>query len=267
MGLQIREVKGQDSELKWTDGGTNFGYGPVESVIFFEGSWTDPITNAESQNTPVIAINSKTPIFAPLIAATMKGLLSICVSEPKDPILLLACQHASYIHRPGAIVVTEDAQSLVNLDEDELNVRVNELLTKMGLDAADILEEFGGTEGFLSQNTQYINGEKATVIVRKDEVTQAIEKGLLARYWLGKDVDVLIIDVKREDLPENIRRFQMPEINIACQGEIFAGNMQLSDGARNDEIRSFIDSGKLTIQKSKAYDVLDTFVPSRNYFG
>jgi len=184
-----------------------------------------------------------------------------------DPILLLACQHASYIHRPGAIIVTNDAQSIVNLDEDELNVKINESLIQMGLDADKLFEKFGGIEGYFNKNTQYINGQKATVVVHKDESSLAIEKGLLVRYWLGKDVDVLIPDVTREGLPKIVRDFQRPDINIACQGEIFTGSRQANSDIRNDEIREIIEKGKLTTQKTQKRDILDNFIPSKNYFG
>jgi len=78
MGLQIREFKGDEANQSWVDGGLNFGYGPVESAVFFNQKWEDPITKKNCDQTPAIVINSNIPIFSPLIAGTMKGILGIC---------------------------------------------------------------------------------------------------------------------------------------------------------------------------------------------
>jgi len=266
MDIQKRQLSSEPSLEHWVHGGLNFGYGPTQYAMYFDTEWYDNILKSTCNETPIIAVSSGQPLFAPILGAAMKGVLGICISKLDDPVLLLAAEHASYIHRPGTVIVAEKAEEFIGLGEKEINAAINQRLQEMEVKANDIIEDQGGLSGFLSKNPRYIDSGRAAVILEKSEASLAIEYGLLLRYWLRKDVDILIPNISREDLPKEIRKFHRPDIIIGCRGEIFTGNRQVEEDVDRSELEVIVKGGSLNIRQTVKHDVLEDFVPSKNYF-
>lgn len=258
MGLGKRELSGGEAARPWVKGGLDFGYGPVEYAFFEAGGWADPILRTRCDARPVIAVNSRAPLFSPLLAAAMKGIVGICVSR-FDSALAMACGHASYMHRPGAVVLVDEEEELPGGGE-EMAKWVDAKVAEMEERSSAEIKKTGGTEAFF-RDARHVKAKRPGIIPGV-HAKEALEEALVFRYLLGKDIDVFLPGIRREQLGHEWQALARPDFRLVCSDEIFYNGREAKTGS---ELKRLLESGELEIRPKKT-DALTGFVPKRKYF-
>ncbi len=261
MELLKRGDRGKDSLLPWAKGGLDFGYGPASYAFYFQREWTDPMLKARCDAAPAIAVFEKRPYFSSAIGAAMKHVAAIIVSRMDDPVLLLAAEHASYVHRPGSVIVAESAGDVLEADE-ELEKKVKDQLKLMEETAERLLKASGGVDGIFSKNRRYLKAKKIGMIAESRDPKQVLEEALLLRYWLRKDVDVFIPFSKRAELGREWRILNRPDIRIVCDDEALRKGKPLA----GENIREAFEKNEIEVREVPHRDVLEGFSGKKRYF-
>lgn len=241
---------------RWADGGLDFGYGKAKYAFYFKKEWTDPMLKSVCDAKPVIAVFDS---FLPSLGAAMKHVVALCESDFNDAEFLLACEHASYVHRPGRVLAVKDASEFLESDAD-LEEKTKEQMAAMERAAAELSRQQGGIESVISKKTNYAKGPRLTVISGAKSVELAMEEALITRYCLQKDVNLITLSLTRSAVGRSNDR---PDVRIICRDEIFFNGRQWN-ASNIADLKNLIEAGRVEYRDGQK-DVLEGFV-GRRYF-
>ncbi|MBI5355928.1 MAG: hypothetical protein HZB68_05740 [Candidatus Aenigmarchaeota archaeon] len=241
----------------WVDGGLDFGYGRAKYAFYFKKEWSDPLLKAVCGAKPVIAVFGS---FLPALGAAMKHVVALCESDFENPEFLLACEHASYVHRPGRVLAVKSAADFLESDAD-LDEKSKGQMVIMERAAVELAGKLGGIEAVVSKKPGHVNGRRFTVISQAKNIDLAIEEALIARYCMQKDVNLITLSIARDVIGKSHGR---PDVRIICKDEIFA-NGQRWQASNITELKRLIESNRVEYRDGQK-DVLEGFVEKRRYF-
>lgn len=240
----------------WADGGLDFGYGKAKYALYFRKEWTDPILKSKCDAKPVIAVFDS---FLPALGAAMKHVVALCESDFENAEFLLACEHASYVHRPGRLLAVKSAADFLEADAD-LEEKSKGQMALMERVAMELSKKLGGIEAIISKKPSYAKGPRFTVLSQGKNAETAMEEALIARYFLQKDINLIALSLPRSAVGRSNSR---PDVRIICRDEIFLNGKPCQSSSMS-ELKALVEAGRIEYRDGQK-DVLEGFV-GRRYF-